>query len=94
MSFTALVAVACTLAVASAQWKVLTTNLEVFDTGIDFVSDTTGYTAGDAGTGPDVYITTDGQSFIRQHAHSRNASPLHFFLWSADLSQAAARGTR
>ena len=44
----------------SAQWKPLTTDLETFDTGVDFSSDLVGYTAGDAGSGPEVYQTTDG----------------------------------
>ena len=45
---------------AFAQWKAIDTDLETFDTGIDFTSDLVGYTAGDDSTGPDVYQTTDG----------------------------------
>ena len=57
--------VACLALVAAvasaANWKVLTTNLETFDTGVSFISNNVGYTAGDAnGAGPDVYKTVDG----------------------------------
>ncbi len=43
-----------------ADWKAIDTNLETFDTGVDFSSDLVGYTAGDDGSGPAVYKTVDG----------------------------------
>eukprot|EP00042_Codosiga_hollandica_P002760 m.12288 g.12288 ORF g.12288 m.12288 type:complete len:448 (-) comp17397_c0_seq1:85-1428(-) len=45
---------------ALAQWKAIDTDLETFDTGIDFASDLVGFTAGDDGSGPSIYKTIDG----------------------------------
>jgi hypothetical protein len=63
MKLVACLALVAAVASAAANWKVLTTNLETFDTGVSFISNNVGYTAGDAnGAGPDVYKTVDGLS--------------------------------